>query len=88
MIVLLSLLDCALTLAGVARIGPGYEANPLCAWLLELSPALFVGMKMLPAAALAILARRCGRFRPAYALVNSTYVAVICLHCAVFIMME
>ncbi|MGI5878260.1 MAG: DUF5658 family protein [Christensenellales bacterium] len=88
MIVLLSLLDCALTLAGVARIGPGYEANPLCAWLLELSPALFVGVKMLPAAALAIFWRRCGRLRVAYALVNSAYIAVIFLHCAALIMLE
>lgn len=87
MIVVFSLLDCALTLVGVSRMGIAYEANPLCAALLRISPVVFVLAKAAPALALFLLIRRHARFRRAYRILSALCAAASALNGAALLIL-
>lgn len=87
MIVVFSLLDCALALVGVSRMGIAYEANPLCAALLRISPVVFVLAKAAPALALFLLIRRHARFRRAYRILSALCAAASALNGAALLIL-
>lgn len=80
MLVLLTMLDCLLTLEGVARIGLRYEGNPVCVFLLQVSPLLFIACKVAPAVTAAALIERHVRLRWLYHLAGAVCALAVALN--------